>query len=482
MVQKSDFQQISNVLWRIPTSFRKDMRVPAHLYASHEMLDDVLQDKTIEQLVNMTTLPGAVKYAVAMPDAHQGYGFCIGGVLATKLPDGVISPGGVGYDINCGVRLLVSQLDKNEILPHMASLMDSIEQNCPSGVGKGGSIKLQEKDLDKIMVRGSKWALEKGYAQPDDLVFTESEGCIPGGKPEALSTRARQRGMPQIGTLGSGNHFIEIDFIEEVYHQDIADSLGIFPGQIAVQIHSGSRGLGHQVASDYVKSFQAAAQKYGIHLVDRELVCAPFNSNEGQDYFGAMCAAANYAFTNRQLLAHWIRDSFARVLAPTIKRFNLKQIYDIAHNIAKVETHEIDGSPVKLCVHRKGATRSFGPGFEELPQVYQKIGQPVLVPGSMGTASWLMIGAEKSADSFGSCCHGAGRVMSRSKAKKDIWGGDLKNQLESEGITVRAGSMAGLAEEAPDAYKDVDMVVETVHAAGLAKKVARLRPLGVLKG
>ncbi|MBN1314286.1 MAG: RtcB family protein [Anaerolineales bacterium] len=458
------------------------MRVPAHLYASQEMLDSLMADKTIDQLINMATLPGAVKWAVAMPDAHQGYGFCIGGVLATELPDGVISPGGVGYDINCGVRLLVSEMDKQEALPHIAALMDGIKQNCPSGLGKGGVIKLSSRDLDDILVNGSKWSLKKGYATPEDLSNTESGGSIPGGQVDKISQRARQRGTPQTGTLGSGNHFIEIDYVEEIFDPQVADEMGLFPGQIAVQIHSGSRGLGHQVASDYVHSFQSAVHKYGIKLADRELVCAPLNSPEGEAYFGAMCAAANYAFNNRQLLTHWVRTSFVQVLAPHTKRFNLRQIYDIAHNIAKIETHIIDGKPKKLCVHRKGATRSFGPGFKELPESYQKIGQPVLVPGSMGTASWVLVGTEKSASSFGSCCHGAGRTMSRSRAKKEIWGSDLKDHLEEEGIQVRAGSLAGLAEEAPAAYKDVDMVVEIVHAAGLATKVARLKPMGVLKG
>jgi len=483
MVQKKDFKRIDDHVWEVPASYRDDMRVPARLFASQPMLDAVLSDKTAEQLVNMATLPGAVGHAAAMPDAHQGYGFCIGGVLATKLPDGVISPGGVGYDINCGVRVLRSNLEQEQLAPHMNRLMDSINRNCPSGVGQGGDLKVADRELDKLLAEGAKWALKKGYARPEDLSHTESNGQIPGADPSKLSSRARKRGTPQVGTLGAGNHFIEVDVVEEIYDQHVAQVFGLRPNQIVVQVHTGSRGLGHQVASDYVKLFQQAVQKYRIKLADRELVCAPFDSPEGQDYFGAMCAAANYAFVNRQLLAHQVRRSFEQVLAPHTPQFDLHQIYDIAHNIAKVESHVVDGKKQKLCVHRKGATRAFGPGFEELPAEYRPVGQPVLVPGSMGTASWILVGTDQSmALSFGSSCHGAGRTMSRAQAKKTIWGSDLRQQLETDGIVVRAGSMAGLAEEAPAAYKDVDMVVEVVHNAGLARKVARLRPLGVVKG
>ncbi len=483
MVQKSDFKRIDHTLWEIPADYRPDMRVPARLFASAEMLDSVLSDRTAEQLVNMATLPGAVGWAAAMPDAHQGYGFCIGGVLATKLPDGVISPGGVGYDINCGVRLLRTDLDQGQVAPHMPELMDRVNQNCPSGVGKGGSIKVKDKELDHLLTDGAGWALKKGYARPDDLDHTESSGRLPGADADALSPRARQRGAPQVGTLGAGNHFIEIDVVEELFDEEVAIAFGLRPGQIVVQIHSGSRGLGHQVASDYVKSFQSAANKYGIHLADRELVCAPFDSPEGKAYFGAMSAAANYAFANRQLLAFWVRRSFEEVLAPHTRQFDLHQVYDIAHNIAKVETHTVGGKPTKVCVHRKGATRAFGPGSDQVPADYRAAGQPVLVPGSMGTASWVLVGAQRSMEqSFGSCCHGAGRTMSRAQAKREIWGSTLRDELEADGIVVRAGSMAGLAEEAPAAYKDVDKVVEVVHTAGLARKVARLRPLGVMKG
>lgn len=483
MISRNDIRRLSDILWEIPQSFRDDMRVPARLFANASMLDALISDRTAGQLVNMATLPGAVGWAAAMPDAHQGYGFCIGGVLATELPDGVISPGGVGYDINCGVRLLRSDLEREQVAPHMSKLMSAISRNCPSGVGKSGTIRVKGQEMDKLLTGGAAWALDKGYAHPDDLSHTESNGCIPGADPSKLSPRARQRGMPQIGTLGAGNHFIEIDVVEEIWDQEVAAAFGLNENQVVAQIHSGSRGLGHQVASDYVKRLQGAVQRYKIQLPDRQLVCAPFSSPEGQDYFGAMCCAANYAFVNRQLLTYWVRRSFQEVLRSHTSQYHLAQVYDIAHNIAKVETHTVDGRQMQLCVHRKGATRSFGPGFEELPEAYRAVGQPVLVPGSMGTASWVLVGSHRSMEqSFGSSCHGAGRTMSRSKAKKQIWGSDLRKQLEAAGIVVRAGSMAGLAEEAPAAYKDVEAVVDLVHKAGLARKVARLRPLGVMKG
>jgi tRNA-splicing ligase RtcB len=483
MVQKRDFKQLAENIWQVPATFRDDMRVPARLYTSSKSLDAILSDKTAKQLINMATLPGAVGWAAAMPDAHQGYGFCIGGVLATKLPDGVISPGGVGYDINCGVRLLRSELNQEQLAPHISRLMSAIHSNCPSGVGKGGTLRVRDKELDQLLRDGANWALKKGYARPEDLQHTESNGRIPGADPSKLSPRAKKRGAPQVGTLGAGNHFIEVDVVDEISDPEAAKAFGLELDQIVVQIHTGSRGLGHQVASDYVRRFQKAVGRYGIQLPDRELVCAPFESPEGQDYFGAMCAAANYAFANRQLLTHWVRRSFQEILSPHLRDVDLHQVYDIAHNIAKVETHVLDGVKTKLCVHRKGATRSFGPGLKELPAAFRPIGQPVLVPGSMGTASWVLAGAEKSMElSFGSCCHGAGRTMSRSKAKKTIWGSDLRQQLEADGIVVRAGSMASLAEEAPIAYKDVDKVVDIVHQLGLARKVARLRPIGVMKG
>jgi tRNA-splicing ligase RtcB len=483
MVSISEFKQIEEYLYEVPASYRDDMRVAARFYADGKLLAGVKNDRSLEQLVNIATLPGAVKYALAMPDIHQGYGFPIGGVLATELPDGVISPGGVGYDINCGVRLMATHMEQAEIEPYLEDLASGLYANCPSGVGKGGRVKLKSGELDQILENGSGWALKRGFANESDLERTEESGCLAGADASKVSPRARNRGAGQVGTLGAGNHFIEIDVVEKILDGSIARRIGLSAGQIAIQVHCGSRGLGHQVCGDYVKRFQKSIRRYGFKLPDRELVCAPLSSPEGQDYLMAMKAAANYAFANRQVLAHHIRRSFEQILAGKVSNHNIYQIYDIAHNMAKVETHEVDGRMVKLCVHRKGATRAFGPGSPELPAVYQDIGQPVLVPGSMGTASWILAGTRTSmTQTFGSSCHGAGRTMSRKKAKKSIQGPVLRAQLEGKGIQVRAGSMSGLSEEAPAAYKDVNRVVDVVHGAGIAKKVARLRPLAVIKG
>ncbi len=483
MVDSGDLKRMGEYVYEIPQSFREDKRVPARFYADSELLTGALRDKSLEQLVNTATLPGVARYALAMPDIHQGYGFPIGGVVATELPDGIISPGGVGYDINCGVRLLATHLEEAEVAPHLDDLASALYANCPSGVGKGGSIKLKPGELDRILEKGSSWALGRGYATESDLERTEDGGCLEGADAGTVSQRAKERGKGQVGTLGAGNHFIEVDRVDEIFDEAVAQRMGLSLGQVAVQIHCGSRGLGHQVCSDYVKRFQRAVHRYGIQLPDRELVCAPLSSPDGRDYLGAMKAAANYAYANRQVVTYHVRRSFEQVLASKVSNHGLYQIYDIGHNMAKVEEHEIDGRYVKLCVHRKGATRAFGPGFSELPAVYRDVGQPVLVPGSMGTASWVLVGTERAmAQTFGSTCHGAGRAMSRSKAKKSVWGSELREQLEASGIQVRAGSMAGLAEEAPIAYKDVDRVVEVVCGAGIATKVARLVPIAVIKG
>ena len=483
MVELTDLKKISDYEWEIPKSFRKDMRVPVRVFVSERLLKETLRDRSLEQAVNAATLPGLVGYVSVMPDMHQGYGFPIGGVAATRYPEGVISPGGIGYDINCGVRLLGSQIPVEAASPYMDELASALNHYCPSGVGKSGALRLSEKELDQVCREGSLWAKKRGYATEADVRRTEENGQLKGADPRAVSPRAKKRGRPQLGTLGAGNHFIEVDLIEEIYDTQAAHVMGLEQGNLALQIHCGSRGLGHQVCSDYVRRLQSAVQKYGIKLPDRELVCAPMDSPEGQDYLAAMRSAANYAFANRQLLAHWARQAFEEVLAGKVQNWHLHQIYDIAHNIGKIETHVVDGEEIKVCVHRKGATRAFGPGSEGLPNEYKRIGQPVLVPGSMGTASWVLVGTEESMQrTFGSSCHGAGRVMSRSKAKKTIWGSDLRAELESSGIQIRAGSMAGLAEEAPAAYKDVDSVVNTVFGAGIAKKVAKLKPLAVIKG
>ncbi len=483
MIRLQDLTQIDKYEWEIPTSFRKDMRVPVRIFASRRLLEAVLQDKSLEQAVNAATLPGLVGHVVVMPDMHQGYGFPIGGVAATRYPDGVISPGAIGYDINCGVRLLASRIPYEAAAPYLDELATALDRNCPSGVGVKGLVRVSARELDRVCVEGARWALRQGMAREADLRRTEEGGCLEGADPAHVSPRAKERGRPQLGTLGAGNHFLEVDIVEEVYDEEAARVMGLEAGCLAVQIHCGSRGFGHQVCSDYVRDFQGAVRRYGIHLPDRELVCAPLDSPEGQAYLAAMRCAANYAFANRQILAHHVRLAFEEVLAGKVADWDLHQVYDIAHNMGKIETHQIEGQAVRVCVHRKGATRAFGPGAPGLPPEYRAIGQPVLVPGSMGTASWVLVGtAESMQRSFGSTCHGAGRVMSRHKAKKTVRGERLRQQLEAEGIHVRAGSMRGLAEEAPQAYKDVDAVVEAVAGAHIARKVARLRPVSVVKG
>lgn len=483
MVELTDFIKISDYEWEIPKNFRSDMRVPVRFISTRKLLEQGLSDLSVEQAINATTLPGVVGAVVVMPDMHQGYGFPIGGVAATEFPSGVISPGGIGYDINCGVRLLASQISYEQVKDQIQSLVIALNQHCPSGVGSEGGIQLTLKELAQVCEKGSQWALKRGFATQQDLRRTEENGCIPGANINKLSERAKKRGLPQLGTLGSGNHFIEIDLIEQVFDEETAKIFGLEQGNLAVMIHCGSRGLGHQVCSDAVQVFQKTIHQYGIKIPDRELVCAPLNSPEGQDYLMAMRAAANYAFCNRQVLAHLARRAFEQVLAGKVKNWQLHQVYDLAHNIGKIEDHMVDGVLRKVCVHRKGATRAFGPGSMGIPDEFSKTGQPVLVPGSMGTSSWVLAGTQRSMErSFGSSCHGAGRVMSRQKAKKSIRGDQLIASLEKKGIFIQAGSMSGLAEEAPQAYKDVDQVIEAVNGAGLTRKIARLIPLAVVKG
>jgi len=483
MISISNFIKISDYEWEIPKNLRPDMKTSVRIFSSRRNLEQALSDLSVEQAINATTLPGIVGSVVVMPDMHQGYGFPIGGVAATDYYDGVISPGGIGYDINCGVRLLSSQIPFETVNPYLQELVIALNQHCPSGVGSEGGVNLSLKELGEICETGSRWALKNGFAIEQDLIRTEESGSIHGASFKNLSDRAKKRGLPQLGTLGSGNHFIEVDLIEQVFDEKIAEVFGLREGNITVMIHCGSRGLGHQVCTDTVQLFQGSIQKYGIKIPDRELVCAPLNSPEGKDYLSAMKAAANYAFCNRQVLAHLVRRAYEQVLAGRIKNWHLHQVYDIAHNIGKIEDHMIDGELRKVCVHRKGATRAFGPDSEGIPFEFKKTGQPVLVPGSMGTSSWVLAGTKMSMErSFGSCCHGAGRVMSRKKAKKSVRGDQLLRELEKKGIFVQAGSLSGLAEEAPSAYKDVDQVIEAVVGAGIAKKVARLTPLAVVKG
>lgn len=483
MVTLQDLVRISDYEWEIPQTFRQDMRVPVRLFATRRLLEKVMKDRSLEQAVNAATLPGLVGRVLVMPDMHQGYGFPIGGVAATRYPEGVISPGGIGYDINCGVRLMATQIEHGAVKDLTSDLASALNQHCPSGVGRKGRLRLSEAELNRVCREGSRWTLKQGYATEADVRRTEENGQLEGADPSKVSKRAKERGRPQLGSLGAGNHFIEIDVVDQIFYPEAARAMGLLEGNLVVQIHCGSRGFGHQICSDYVKELQGAVRRFGIQLPDRELVCAPLNSPEGQDYLAAMRCAANYAFANRQVLAHHARHAFEQVLAGKVPDWHLYQVYDIAHNMGKIETHVIDGEKMKVCVHRKGATRAFGPGAPGLPEEYQAIGQPVLVPGSMGTASWVLVGTEQSMQrTFGSTCHGAGRLMSRSKAKKTVRGERLLKELERDGISVRAGSMAGLAEEAPQAYKDVDDVVEAVTGAEIARKVARLRPVAVIKG
>jgi len=483
MITIQDLTRITDYEWEIPQTFRPDMRVPVRIFATHALLEHIAGDKSLEQAVNAATLPGLVGHLVVMPDMHQGYGFPIGAVAATEFPGGVISPGGIGYDINCGVRLLASSIQAEAAASYMNTLATRLNQYCPSGVGKEGVINLNVPELERLMREGSRWALKNGYASESDLARTEEGGCLEGANPAKVSERAKARGRAQIGSVGAGNHFVEVDWVETILDPQTASVFGLQEGCLVLQIHCGSRGLGHQVCSDYVQEFQGALQRYGIVLPDRELVCAPMDSPPGQAYLGAMRAAANYAFANRQLLAHSSRRAFEETFSGKLKGWQLVQVYDICHNIGKIETHMVDGVPLKVCVHRKGATRAFGPGAPGLPPEYRLTGQPVLVPGSMGTSSWVLAGTEASMlRSWGSSCHGAGRMLSRARAKQDVRGEDLRRELEEQGIHVRAGSLSGFAEEAPSAYKDVDEVVQTVVAAGIARKVARLRPLVVVKG
>jgi len=468
--------RINEALLEIPASARGDMRVAARIFADGDLWDRIRHDRTVEQLVNVATLPGIEPPALAMPDAHEGYGFPVGGVAAFRERDGVISPGGVGYDINCGVRLLASGLAMTAVRPHVAELMHELGRSVPSGTGRGRRDGLDRRTLDHVLAEGSAALIPRGWATPDDLLHTEAGGALDAADPGMVSDRAKHRGHDQLGTLGSGNHFVEVQEVAEVFDATAAEAMGLVVGTCVVLVHTGSRGLGHQVCTDYVRAMDAVMRREGIHLPDRELACAPFRSPEGQRYFAAMCAAANFAFANRQAITHAVRQSFAAVLGT---HATLRLVYDVAHNMAKLETH---GSR-RLVVHRKGATRAFGPSHPETPVRYRAIGQPVLIPGSMGTASYVLVGTDAALGyAFGSCCHGAGRAMSRHAARAAQPGHEVRRDLEARGIVVTGAGNRELAEEAPHAYKDVDRVVDVVQAAGLARKVARLIPVGVLKG
>jgi tRNA-splicing ligase RtcB len=477
-------EQVDEYLWRIPKSYKAGMRVPGLIYASRAMMDHIVEEQAPEQVANVAFLPGIVGYSLAMPDIHWGYGFPIGGVAAMRTRDGVISPGGVGFDINCGVRLLRTNMDREEVLPKIKELVDDLYRSVPSGLGSQGRIKLRGNEIDEVLVKGSRWAVEKGYGRPEDLENTEEHGEMAGADPGRVSRRAKERGVPQLGTLGSGNHFLEVAFVENVYEEDTARAMGIDRvGQVMLLVHCGSRGLGHQTADDYIKEMMDAMRQYNIEVPDRQLACAPVGSPPGQAYLSAMRCAANYAWANRQCIAHWVRESFCRVLGKCEADAGLELVYDVAHNIAKIEEHNVAGTKMELCVHRKGATRAFPAGHPDLPAKYAKVGQPVLIPGDMGRVSYVLVGTEQAMrDTFGSTCHGAGRVKSRAAAKKTVKGSDVLKGLESRGITVRAGSLAGLAEEASIAYKDVAEVVEVALSTGISRPIARTRPIGVIKG
>ena len=477
-------EKIDDYRWRIPKSYKAGMRVPGIIYADEAMAQQIRQEQALEQVANVALLPGIVDYSLAMPDIHWGYGFPIGGVAAMKVDDGVVSPGGVGFDINCGVRILRTNLTEEEVRPRIKGLLDSLYHSVPSGVGSKGRIKLKPGEINQVLVKGSRWAVEKGYGRPEDLDTTEENGEMAGADPSRVSGRARERGMPQLGTLGSGNHFLEVAIVDRIYETDVAGVMGIDRvGQVMLLIHCGSRGLGHQVADDYIKEMVRAMTKYGIQLPDRQLACSPVKSPEGQAYLGAMRCAANYAWANRQCITHWVRQSFCQVMGQDEKAAGLELIYDVTHNIAKIEEHEVGGQRQKLCVHRKGATRAFPAGHPDVPLKYSRIGQPVLIPGDMGRVSYVLVGTEQAMkETFGSTCHGAGRVQSRAAAKRQLRGRDVLEALQARGITVQTGSLAGLAEEASEAYKDVSAVVEITRGAGISKLVARTKPMGVIKG
>ena len=484
MAEKSHvkLQQIDEFRWRLPREGA--MRTDGVVYLDQGMLEAVTADGSLQQVANVATLPGIVGSVLAMPDMHQGYGFPIGGVAAFDTRDGVVSPGGVGYDINCGVRLLRTRLSRKDVAERLSQLVDGLFLNIPAGVGSSRQdLKLSLQDLGRVLRDGAGWAVKHGFGTDAELEYIESSGCIPGADTEKVSDRALERGRGQLGTLGSGNHFVEIGVVEEIYDPVAAQVLGLFVDQITVFIHTGSRGLGHQVCDDYLARMTRAASKYGIALADRQLCAAPVESPEGRDYLAAMAAAANFAFANRQIITHWVQETLERVLKLGPKDLRLELIYDLCHNIAKFEDHLVDGKIKRLCVHRKGATRAFPPHHPQIPPDFYELGQPVIIPGDMGRYSYVLLGTEQAyAETFGSTCHGAGRVMSRQAAKKAARGRMVLRELEDRGIIVRGAGLGTVVEEISEAYKDVAQVVEVVHGAGISKKVARLRPIGVVKG
>ena len=471
--------------WEIPLNYKKGMRVPGIVFADQALLEAIVQEQSLEQVANVAFLPGIVGHSLAMPDIHWGYGFPIGGVAATLVDgEGVISPGGVGFDINCGVRLLRTSLTEEQVGPHLRDLMAALFRDIHTGMGAGKRLRLTTGEVNQVLLQGARWAVANGLGDPADLEVTEENGCIAGADPEAVGERPKKRGGPQLGTLGSGNHFLEVQAVDQILDAPAARTMGINDvGQVTVLIHCGSRGLGHQVCTDYLRVIEPAARRHGIDLPDRQLAAVPTSSPEGQDYLGAMRAAANFAWANRQCIAHWTRLSFEQVFGRSWRELGVEQVYDVSHNIAKMEEHSIDGKGMRVCVHRKGATRAFPPGHPDVPHQYQDIGQPVLIPGDMGRYSFLAVGTARAMEvSFGSTCHGAGRLESRTRAKKLLKGRDIQQELEERGIIAMAHSWGSLAEEASLAYKDVADVMRVAEGAGLSRPVARMRPLGVIKG
>jgi len=479
-VNIDELLQINENLYEIPKGFRSDMRVSARIFANKVILDDIMGDRSLWQLVNTTTLPGIQQYALAMPDIHQGYGLCIGGVAAMSVEDGVISPGGIGYDINCGIRLLATDFKVADVKHHLEVLATHLFNAVPSGVGKGGKLKFSISELDKILKNGAQQMVNLGFGNESDLEYCEEQGNMTIADPSKVSERAKKRGFDQVGTLGAGNHFLEVQQVDEIFNKEIAQIFGLFEGQLIIMIHCGSRGLGHQTCTDYVRQMVPKLEEWGIKLPDRELACAPFTSEEGQNYFKAMAASANFAWANRHTIGHNVREVFKKLFGDSTV---VRTLYDISHNMGKMEKHIIDGNEKMLIVHRKGATRAFGPKNPVVPAKYQAAGQPVLIPGTMGTSSYVLAGTQEAMQiSFGSTCHGAGRRLSRTKVKKTVSGSELRQRLEAQGIIIRCKSDKGLAEEAPMAYKDVDNVVNVVTEAGIAKKVVRVKPVIVIKG
>ena len=480
-LEMRQLQKLDDYRWLIPRGTKSGMLTDALIFADETLMRDLLKDLSLEQAINVAMLPGIVGRSLAMPDIHQGYGFPIGGVAATD-PEagGVISPGGVGFDINCGVRLLASSLTLDEVRPKIRELVNQLFRDVPSGAGRSGSIQLSHKELERVMVEGAGWMVRNGYGETGDLDHCEESGAIDGADPAAVGEKPRKRGLAQVGTLGSGNHFLEVQYVERIFEPTIAERFGLYPNQIVVLAHSGSRGFGHQVCTDFLRDMDPAMRRYKLELPDRQLACVPLTSPEGQAYLGAMRAAANFAWANRQGITHFTREAFRRIFG---QKEQLRVVYDVCHNIAKLEWHRVNGRDRRVLVHRKGATRAFPAGRPEIPEAYKDIGQPVLIPGSMGTSSYVLVGAEGSLrETFGTTCHGAGRVMSRTAAKKSSYAVNAKQRLEDQGVIVRAETRDGISEEIPEAYKDVDAVINVVHNAGLSKRVARLKPIGVIKG